>query len=380
MMPLGQIAIDIYMPSLPAMAAYFHTGNGTIQHLLTFYLIGLALSLFFCGPLADRFGRFRFVLLGLVLYLSAALLTAIIPNLAWMFLYRFIQGIGAGLTITAIRASVTDTFEGAHLNRVVTNMTIVWGLGPILAPVLGGYLEQYIGWRANFLFMFFYGVLVLILAIIFLGETHKEENRQSIHYRRIIKNFATVLREPKFLGAILALIMNYCVIIIINVTAPFLLQKQLGLSAVAYGQTIFLTGLSYLSGTLINKKLQLLIQPKFIALYGIILSFIAVIVMLVLSLTGIFAVSAIIVPACFAFLGIGFSYPNCLLLCMELFKNIAGSVSALIGSLPLAGIAAISAIAALLPEKTALPLSITCSVLMTIGLLSYLLSGALKSK
>ncbi len=372
MMLIGQMAVDIYMPSLPAMARYLGASNGTIQHLLTSYLIGMSLALIISGPLSDRFGRYRFILLGLTLYSIGALLTALLPYIGWMMPARFFQGIGAGITITTIRASVSDTYNLQRLSTIIANMTIVWGLGPILAPVIGGYLQTHLGWQANFYLMFIYGLILFILNVFFMGETLKPENRHSIHIKKIMANFKIILSNKSFIGSLVAMTMSYAIIIFVNVTAPFLLQNKLGLNPVSYGRTIVITGIAYLIGSILNKYLLRYAAPRTLALSGILLALISVVIMLALSLAGIFTVTAIVIPVAFAFLGVGLIYPNCLTHSMSLFPNIAGSALALIGALPLLGISIASAVAALLPETNATPLSITCCLLMVISLITYI--------
>ncbi len=149
--PLSQIAVDMYLPSLPAMAKHWHVSSTSMQLSFTFYLLTLGVSQLFYGPLSDRYGRKPLLLVGLVVYLIGSLVCALslMPNMLYMG--RALQGLGAGSMFVISNAALSDVFSGSALARRVTWNSLVWSLVPILAPAVGGFVQEYLGWQANFI-------------------------------------------------------------------------------------------------------------------------------------------------------------------------------------------------------------------------------------
>lgn len=369
MMPLGQIGIDIYMPSLPYMASSLHTTHNMVQLSVTMYLFSLGAALFFSGPFADAYGRYRLIVGGLLCYIISAFFAAMTHSIVVLIFLRLFQGFGAGTVITSIRASVSDAFDGDALVQVVAKMTIAWSLGPIVAPFIGGYLQEYVGWRANFMFMVVYGICVIVPTLFLLGETLTPKLRQPIHVRKLSINFMRILTHRQFIGYIATMTMAYAYIIFFNVTAPFLLQTELGMPPARYGQVLLLVGIAYLFGTILNRLCIRRFNADKLIVFGVMMGILASLCQTLLSLMGIFTVLSVVLPAFVVFIGIGFIYGNALASAMNLFRDIAGPASSLLGFIPMAGCAAVSVLAARLPETSPLPFAAISTAMLLLALI-----------
>jgi MFS family permease len=156
----GQLAIDIYVPALPAMARYFGTSPQAIQSSVTGYLAAYALGQLIFGPVADAYGRKRVLAFGLVVYTIGCLLSLAAPNLETFVLARCLQGFGIAATNLLAKAIITDSFSGQALMHAFTYMAIAWGLAPIIAPVIGAHLQTWFNWHACLVFLLVYSLLM----------------------------------------------------------------------------------------------------------------------------------------------------------------------------------------------------------------------------
>lgn len=156
----GQLAIDIYVPALPAMARYFATSPQAIQTSVTGYMIAYAFGQLIFGPVSDAYGRKRVLAFGLVVFTIGCLLSLTAPNLETFVFARCLQGFGIATTNLLSKAIITDSFAGTALMHAFTYMSIAWGLAPIIAPVIGAHLQTLFGWRACLVFLLLYSIVM----------------------------------------------------------------------------------------------------------------------------------------------------------------------------------------------------------------------------
>ena len=192
---LGPLAIDMYLPSFPAIAKEFHATGPQVERTLTAYLFGLALGQLFYGPAADRYGRKRPLYVGLTLFVLASAGCAFAGSVRSLLLLRTVQAIGGCAEMVIARAVVRDLFDDRTGVRVFSSLMLVMGLAPILAPGLGGAIVLHFGWRAVFGVLVAAGLLCLCGAIFLLPESLPPQRRQqhsvlaSLHlYRRLFSH------------------------------------------------------------------------------------------------------------------------------------------------------------------------------------------------
>ncbi len=196
---IGALSIDTYLPALPAITRDLSTTAALAQQTLTAFLFGYACMTLFYGTLSDSFGRRPVIIVSLVLYLAASFGCALAPNLAVLLTVRFLQGLCAGAGNVVGRAMIGDLFEGAEAQRIMAFVSMVFGLAPAIAPILGGWLQSTLGWRAIFWFISAFTLVLLIVCLLVLRESLEPQRRHPFHFKVILANYWEVGGHVRFL-------------------------------------------------------------------------------------------------------------------------------------------------------------------------------------
>src|SRR6185437_10243191 len=162
LMPITGFATDIYLPSLPSMAAEFHVSGAAIQLSIVLFMVSVGISQLFVGSLLDSFGRRKPVLGAVAVFALASILIGAVHSIYMLYAMRVVQGVTVAFIAVGKRAYFMDTYSGEELKSYTSLFSIVWAVAPIVAPFLGGYLQLAFGWSSNFYLM---GGLVLVLGI-----------------------------------------------------------------------------------------------------------------------------------------------------------------------------------------------------------------------
>lgn len=227
---LGPFAVDMYLPAFPEIGAEFRVAPIALQQTLSVYMFAFAFMMLWHGALSDALGRRPIVLGGLALFALGTLGCAIAGNIQSLWLSRILQGLSAGTGLVVGRAIVRDRFHGPEAQRMLSQMTLVFGIGPAIAPIVGGALLNLLGWRWIFWAMLAWTVGMFALALRHLPETLPAAQRHPLHPRALWHNYRHVLGQPKF--ALLALIpsLNFCAFFLYIAAAPAFLVGLLGVS------------------------------------------------------------------------------------------------------------------------------------------------------
>ena len=196
---VGALAIDTYLPSIPAIGRAFDVGPVAVQQTLSVFLFMFAFMMLFYGTLSDSFGRRPVIMVALAIYTLASAGAALAPTFGWLLLCRALQGMSAGAGSVIGQAIVQDRFQGADAQRIMSHIMMVFGLAPAIAPVLGGWLYVAFGWRATFVFLALFGATMLLACLKLLPESLPAEKRHPFHGLAIARNYLMVLRHPQFL-------------------------------------------------------------------------------------------------------------------------------------------------------------------------------------
>lgn len=196
---LGSYTIDAFFPSMRAMASEFGISYWQVQQTLTVYLVPYALMSLVHGSLSDAIGRRRVVLAGLVLYAGASMGCALAPGFGALLVFRALQGMVGGVGMIIGRAVVRDCYSGAQAQRVMSAITIMFSVGPALAPVIGGWVHVWLGWRAVFASMAIYGLVLALMVLRRLPETLLPAQRTPLQFRALVGNVYKVACHPEFL-------------------------------------------------------------------------------------------------------------------------------------------------------------------------------------
>jgi len=360
---IGQVAADVYLPSLPFIAHAFKVNDHLVQLTVSFYIIGFGVSPLIYGPLSDRYGRLNPLIIGLVICLIGSVICLFSTSITTLILGRLIQGIGMGAGSVTTRAVFRDIFNGTKLAVMISYLGMINMIMIAGAPIIGGYIQHYFHWRGNFVFLLGLVTFVLLMVIWKLPETNQRIGGGSILPVKVIGNYFGLLKSRVFLGNSMCIGLSFAGILSYLTVAPFLLQNLVGLSPVQFGWTAILVCAAFAIGSFTNARLvdkYGMIRLMFVGGCIIVASGIGA---LIFGLLGLLNVWVILIPIMFFLFGHGLVFANAFSGAVIPFPKIAGVASALSRSIQTLVGALASLIMAIIPENNQIPLAVMCIVL-----------------
>lgn len=253
LIPISGFAMDVYVPSFPQMVSDLNTTIGDVRLTLTIFLVSYGLSQLFVGSLVDSFGRYGLSLLALVIFIISNVVIVLTKSIEVIFVMRGIQGVLISIIMIAKRSFFIDIYEGKKQKHYTSLLSIVWSVAPIVAPFLGGYLQSLFDWRANFYFLAGYALIMLLLELVFGGETIKKP--KAFQLETIVAIYKKLFKARDFTLGIVVLGLSYAMAIIFGMSAPFIIEQQFHLSAVTTGYCALFSGIALFFGGLLSKYL-----------------------------------------------------------------------------------------------------------------------------
>jgi len=328
LVPLSGFATDVYLPSFPQMASQLQVAEHSIQITLSLYLVSYGLFQIISGILVDAYGRYRLCLAALLLFSASCLVITITDSMMIIYLMRVIQGICTAFTVVAARAFFMDVYEESPKKKTYLSlMTVVWSAGPIIAPFVGGYLQNIFGWRSNFDFLALYGFILFLFLLIFSGETIK--HRMKANFSVVGKSYRTILSAKDFVFGIFIIGISYAMIMLFSLSGPFIIEHRMGYSPVVMGYVALILGIAWMCGGFMGKELinKGLVQKIKIA-------YMVQILLVVLMIATPYFISNIYTIVLFAFLihiTAGFIFNNYFTYCLGRFPQLAGIAGGVTG-------------------------------------------------
>ena len=227
---LGPFCIDAYLPSLPDIAHSIGAPLAAVQGTLTAYLVPFALMTLWHGALSDALGRRRVIVGGLAVFFLASVGCALAPSLTWLLAFRVLQGATAGVGMVVGRAIVRDLYDGPSAQKLMALVAIVFAIAPSIAPLVGGWLQHWFGWRAVFAFMAVYTAGLLLYNHLSLPETLAPAKRQPLHPEYLWRAYRGVLTHRTFLTICLSLTAAFTGLFVYVLSAPVFLMQHLHLA------------------------------------------------------------------------------------------------------------------------------------------------------
>jgi Bcr/CflA subfamily drug resistance transporter len=359
--PTSGLSVDIYVPSLPAMTQFFHTDKMFIQLTITFYMFGMGLMQIFAGAISDSFGRKRPFLLGSTIYVLTNLIIPFVPNISVLLALRLIQGLAVGLLIVPIRAVVPDLFSGKEMHKMLSYVITAWSIGPIIAPMIGGYLQQAFGWQASFYFLFVYSLIGLLLVLFYLPET--SEHRHHFSLATILGNAKEIFSCPEYVRGLLSNGLLYSIIILFAVVSPFLIQNLLRFSAIQFGHMALCIGTAWFLGSLTNRFTIHIDSRVKIKISLFLMLGMTIIMILLAAMVGLNIFALLIPTFCLVYFG-GIIFPAYFANSVALFPTKTGSANAFMGAFAFMIPSIISAGGTQLKDTNQLPLA--CAYLLIV--------------
>jgi Bcr/CflA subfamily drug resistance transporter len=328
-MTLGQLGTDIYLPSFTAIQHALNTSSGQVQLTVSLFFLGVGISQLFYGPLADSFGRKPFLLFGICTYLVTSLIAATTSSIDVLLIARLLQGIGAGACSVIPRAIMRDCFTGKTLAKVTIYQALTWSLVPILAPVLGSYIQHYAGWRYNFYVLAGAAAIGLLFSLIY-NETLPYKNKP-LHLKQVFSDYKDILTNKIFIGNLVFCIAYVVLLNTFNVVAPYLLQVTLHYSVIQYGWIIFSIAMFFTMGAMVNTILIKYFDSRTLLNAGIMLLSLASLLLVLAFLLLPTTLWSIVIPLALFQLAGALFFPAAMGSILQIFPQKAGMAAAVIG-------------------------------------------------
>jgi DHA1 family bicyclomycin/chloramphenicol resistance-like MFS transporter len=368
------LSIDMYLPALPVIAVDLRGSAGDIQLTLSAFMIAFGAGQIFYGPAGDRFGRRPVILSGLFVYILTSIGCAFAAAADQLVVLRFLQGLAACGGVVLARTMVRDLAERDQAARAMSLMMACTSIAPMLAPLIGGQILWYAGWRAIFWTLAGIGVLALIVASLRLPETLRPEYRQPLVLAHILKRFGELLRHRAFMGYAFTGAFQFAALFSFLSGSPFVFIERYGVAPRAYGlifggMVVFMT-----LGSLLNAKFAPVFGAGRILRYAVIVPAIAGSTALVLGLIEARYGTIGMWPFFFCFAPqiatISLIGPNAMAMALQRYPHMAGTASSLIGVLQFGLGALFGAVVGQTFEGTIAPMTTAMGVAGVLCLLS----------
>jgi MFS transporter, DHA1 family, multidrug resistance protein len=367
-LPLVGMGIDLIAPSLPAMNRTLHISPMIAKDLIAIYLMGLMSGTFLSGTLSDTWGRRRLLLSGFIVLVIVSVIPPLFPSPSVLLLSRLLQGLAIGTFGVLTRSVIADLLTGPALLRTASWIATMWGIGPIMGPIIGGYLQVYIGWQANFFFFALYGLLGAIACFLWLPETH--HHRTAFSLKRIKNNFAILLPHKLFVSISVLMGCLYSTLIVFNTLGPFFIERTLGHSPIFFGHAAFCLGIVFLCGTFCCRVLIKYFSSTEILSAGLPVVFLLSVLGILMSYYSN-SVWAILIPTAFLFFANGVLYPTCMGATMSMFKELAGSAGGVTTLINLSVTTGSGFLASMISAQSIHSIAYTSAAFVMIGFVFY---------
>lgn len=332
---IGGISLNIFIPSMPGLARYFATDIATVQLTLTLYLAGIAAGQLVYGPLSDHYGRRPLMLAGLGLYAAAALAASLAQSIDVLILGRIVQALGGCAGIVITRAIIRDVYDRDRGASVLGYVTMAMTIAPAMAPVIGGYLDHWIGWRAGLWVLTAYGALLLVACVFYLPETLKDP-QPTIGFGPVLRSYRVLLRLRAFVGYALGTGFSTTCFFSFLAGAPYLMIEVLERPPSDYGVWFVIVSLGYFVGNFLSGKLSRRFGVERMVAVGTAMVLLGAFGMLAHALILPLAPAGIFVPAMFVAMGNGVGQPNGIAGAISVDPTRAGAASGVVGFLQMA--------------------------------------------
>lgn len=371
---LSPFSIDMYLPAFPTIASSLKTDIAQVGYSLTSYYAGLCIGQLIYGIVIDRFGRKKPLMIGLFIYLLAAIGCALAPGINLLIAIRLFMALGGCVGMVAARAMVRDLFPPEDTAKILSVLVLVMGVAPIIAPTIGGGVNTLMGWRWVFGVMGLISLILIVAVKWFLPESKPADVSVSMKLKVIVPEYLAILKNKSFVIYSLAGGVSYAGMYAYIAGSPFVFMQQFGFSNNAYGWAFAFNACGLIMGSQINRLALKWYDSAKISNYASVLLFFTGGVLLLLTSMGFAGpVTTLIFTFLFLF-WLGFINPNATALALKPFSVAAGRASAILGSIQMiAGVAA-SWLVSFLNNGTIVVMPavmFVCTLLTVVLLISY---------
>ena len=370
---LGPFSIDTFFPAFGQMEREFSIGGAVMQQTLSAYLGAFAVMSLLHGPLSDAYGRRGVIFYSLLLYLLATCGCALAPSFHWLLAFRMLQGISAGAGVIVGRAIIRDRYAGADAQRLMSQVTLIFGAAPALAPIVGGWVLYFAGWRWIFWTLSGFTVLLVLTALLALPETHPRQRRTPIDPRHLMRTYLGIARDARFMLLSAAASLNFSALFLYIASAPVVVLGLLHLNERQFPWLFLPTigGMSLgagLSGRLAGKTSA----ARTVAL-GYVLIFGGAAFALLLNSFRSPAVPWFVLPIGIGGMGVSLAFPTLTLLMLDRFPAVRGAAASVQAAMSIAASTLVGGLLSPLVAGDGLSLALGSVALSICGLVCWLL-------
>lgn len=369
---LGPFSIDTYLPAFTGIALAIGATPVEMQQTLSAYLFGFAVMNLFHGALSDSFGRRPVVLAGLVVFTLASIGCALSQHIGALVFFRAVQGMSAGAGIVVSRAVIRDMFPPADAQRVMSQVTIYFGVAPAVAPMVGGFLYTHADWHAIFWFLTGVGLVLFAANWKLLPETLHDDERQPFNARNLMRGYWSLGNNPSFLLLALASGIPFNGMFLYVLSAPVFLGDHLGLAPDRFFWFFVLTIAGIMAGAFVSGRMAGKVEPSHQIRLGFLVMGTVSIANLLLNLLFVPTAAWAMLPLAIYSFGWAMMVPVVTLMVLDLVperRGMASSFQAFIGS---AANGVVAGVVAPLVMHSTRWLAVTSLLMMSIGVLAWL--------
>lgn len=368
---LGQISTSIYIPSMPSIVVDLATTPARVNLTLSGFLLGFAVCQMAFGPISDRLGRRPVLFAGLGLYLIASALCAFAPSITLLIGGRVLQGMAACAGPVLGRAIVRDIYGPSRTATAMAYIGAALAISPAVAPIIGGYLQVWFGWRSAFVFLTVVGALIFAASWRLLAETNPRMPGSQANAPGLLNSCALLLRDRRYLGYTLVVAFIFAGLMAFAAGGPYVFIDLLGMRPDHYGMLSIFTVLGFLVGSLAAGRLTGRLPLNLLVLLGVGGSLLGGGLMAGLAALAPLSIAGVVAPMAIFSAGLGMALPAGMAGAMAPFPLIAGAASALLGFVQMLVAAAASFAVGVLPHGSALPMAVVIAASAAAALLSF---------
>ncbi|TYP76607.1 multidrug effflux MFS transporter [Paenibacillus methanolicus] len=367
---LGPFTVDMYLASLPQIMDAFDTNASMIQASLTACLLGLGLGQLVMGPLSDRYGRRTPLLIAMLLYIAASVGCAFAPAIEWFIALRLLQGIAASAGLVISRAIARDRYSGVAMTKFIALLTTISNVAPLISPNAGSAVASYSSWAGVFISLGLLGILLTAVASWCVEESLPAARRVTGSLSAVVSNYGLLFRDRAFMGYALVNGILFAGVFAFVAGTPFIYQNMFGASPQHFSILFALNGLAIMIGSQLVKRMVGKLTERFIIQVGLSLSLVSTSAILITVVAG--GSLPAIVAATFLFaVSVGIIGPVSVTLAMASQGRIAGSASAVLGTLQYALGAVSSPLVGMAGERSAIPFGIVIFTTSILAVAAY---------
>ena len=366
----GPLSLDLYLPALPQLADDLEASASAAQLSITTCLVGLAVGQLVAGPLSDRVGRKRPLLVGVLVYVLASAACALAPSATALALLRLVQGLAGAAGIVISRAIARDLYSGRALMIFFSRLLLIAGLAPVIAPILGGQLSRIMSWRGIFGVLAGFGAVLFLAAWLGLKETLPPERRVVGGFRRTLHGYNTLLHDRFFVGCALSSGLAGATMFAYIAGSTFVLQRIYGMSPQGFSLVFGCISLGLVASAQAGARIALVWPLTRVLGLGLLINLLGATALLVTVITGLplaVLIAALVVMVC----AVGLIFPTANALAMADYPDLAGTASSLQGLSQFVFGAVAAPIVGIAGEQTALPLGIVTTAVSACAIASF---------